>query len=894
MVGAGAGGMAMGMPNMGPQFTPPTGAAARAPAAPRGPGGAYDLSERTVLGGKAAKDTACLAVELDGGKLTAAYSDDAGEKIRIVSNTSDGDRMAAVVGVPVPAAGVLIHWVDKRKPFERREGLPPGVTVGIAALDAARAKGGNQGQGSTDSPQLLAGLGRLLGRDFSDPAAVAHARASGLTPRARKVHARRLSLGILGYEDDDEVDREDGGGRVYEGSRVCAEIKAANRAGSAHVLPEEWLGLLLAELRARTVAKLKAAQDKGKHGPDPDSAGAAAQASCQGVSVVVPASFGDRERTACVKAAGMLGLDCRLVSAGLATLAGALVGPHAAALPDLGAKDASTQGGASSSSQQQQQQQGGGKGYGVSTMLAAKAEALAGKEEGPGAVRVLVVNGGDEFLEVSLVDLVPPNKRATDEGEGEGEGEGAKSPKGPKGEKGKEGPLAWLGELRVVCARGGAREGWGLADVLASLKTDKSAASDRLLPKVERAASQYDKNEVYSAKGLQAGVATDKECTAEAVAQTLEAAAGPVVAKLLQVADECLGSAAASGRAGGKGGGALFDAVLLRGPLFGALGPAVEAPLRRYLEGKLQGKEKGAGCGAKGVGVWVLPADSAPKGASALSAARASLPKALLGAGVEAREALQFALAVAHSPGAPDAASAKASGSGGGGGGDLTWARSEVVELFARDTPLPCVVSKTYDLKALKKHGLPGRTLTEGRRLSLITAEEQPALGKFVRLQPLGNPLVRARERDGEKERGVTVDVEFSLDASGLLDVRFHKFLSAKEDEAIKDESRPWLVRNAGRVLMLLVVLGAFGAWVFSAWGEYQAEALREANKHRARKAALEEFYRGVNPEKLGDIDRALEEHRGRETKLWAKLDKKYGRRPPRPDYLKYSTNREL
>ena len=58
--------------------------AARAPAAPRGPGGAYDLSERTVLGGKAAKDTACLAVELDGGKLTAAYSDDAGEKIRIV------------------------------------------------------------------------------------------------------------------------------------------------------------------------------------------------------------------------------------------------------------------------------------------------------------------------------------------------------------------------------------------------------------------------------------------------------------------------------------------------------------------------------------------------------------------------------------------------------------------------------------------------------------------------------------------------------------------------------------------------------------------------------------------------------------------------------------------
>ena len=82
----------------------------------------------------------------------------------------------------------------------------------------------------------------------------------------------------------------------------------------------------------------------------------------------------------------------------------------------------------------------------------------------------------------------------------------------------------------------------------------------------------------------------------------------------------------------------------------------------------------------------------------------------------------------------------------------------------------------------------------------------------------------------------------------------------------------------------MLLLLGV-GAW--SVASEWLEDARIEAGRHHARRVALEEFYRDVNPDKIDSVDKTLIEAKGHEKELWAKLEKKYGKRPRKPDYLK-------
>jgi hypothetical protein len=131
----------------------------------------------------------------------------------------EGDRMQATVGVSIPGAGLLTQWVDKRSNIERAVALPTGVVVGHQA---------------TASDQVLKGFKRMLGMDLKDSKnkngfGVAK---SKLKLQPRKFHAKRATLGILGYESDDEVDSTDGGEKVYQGSKLCIELQVNTREGT--------------------------------------------------------------------------------------------------------------------------------------------------------------------------------------------------------------------------------------------------------------------------------------------------------------------------------------------------------------------------------------------------------------------------------------------------------------------------------------------------------------------------------------------------------------------------------------------------------------------------------------------------------------------------------------
>lgn len=132
--------------------------------------------------------------------------------------------MDATVGVSVTGAGLLTQWVDKRTNIDRACSLPTGVVVG----SHARA-----------SDQVLTGFKKLLGMSLKDEEnarkknkTIFGTAKSKLKLQPRKLHAKRATLGILGYDSDDESDEIDGGEKVFFGSKLCVELKVNTRAGT--------------------------------------------------------------------------------------------------------------------------------------------------------------------------------------------------------------------------------------------------------------------------------------------------------------------------------------------------------------------------------------------------------------------------------------------------------------------------------------------------------------------------------------------------------------------------------------------------------------------------------------------------------------------------------------
>jgi hypothetical protein len=215
------------------------------------------------------------------------------------------------------------------------------------------------GQNSTDerkAPQTTcSSQNKHLNNASFAPNVPAPARSScplltaGLDLKPRQLHYRRSTLGVLGYEADEQDGRDplDGGAQVFNGSQCCLQIAATNRAGTVHVLPEELVAMALVAISHRTGAALADADAKeGRGGGEPkvellsgtgdaanEAAAAAAAAAAAtvaaslptSVNLVVPSCWADGERSALAAAAGLVQLELRLVSSGLATTAGALV-----------------------------------------------------------------------------------------------------------------------------------------------------------------------------------------------------------------------------------------------------------------------------------------------------------------------------------------------------------------------------------------------------------------------------------------------------------------------------------------------------------------------------------------------------------------------------------------
>ena len=309
MAGAGAGGLVaaglgnqLGMPNR-MNFRPPGGPSGAASAASqvKAPGGS--AVEHTIADKHAnVPDRSCLAVELDGDKFSAAFADEKGVQSKLLTDSKEGPLMPAAVSIPSERSGLIVSYMDRMGSDERGKGLPAGITVGGAALA---------------EPGLVAGvIKRMIGRSSKEAGVVKHARRCAVTLRSRKAHEARRRRSILGYDSDDEVDETDGGFRVYEGSRLSLEVKSNTREGKMHILPEELLALCLVELRGRAIKAREQSAD-----PVP-----------RAVTMVTPACWGDAQRSAAATAAGLVGVDVRLMTPSLAAAAGALVGGGRAAV----------------------------------------------------------------------------------------------------------------------------------------------------------------------------------------------------------------------------------------------------------------------------------------------------------------------------------------------------------------------------------------------------------------------------------------------------------------------------------------------------------------------------------------------------------------------------------
>jgi hypothetical protein len=657
------------------------------------------------------------------------------------------------------------------------------------------------------------------------------------------------------------------------------ELKAATRAGTVHVLPEELLALSLVELKTRAAAKLgggeKKKQQAAQDGSEENGGGGSEAASQnqnqtnepkapRAVSLVVPCCWADAERTAAFGACRMVGLQARLVSSSLATAAGALLG-------DCGGSGCGPVGMFASLN-------GGGGGGGlkggkiaVGAVAASVRAALVASDGDTSSssttAMMLVLNCGHDSLEASLVKVT--GDVTTTAGDGSGGGGGA----------GGGGALSWVRRLDAVRSRGVAHGPMaGVDDVLQQQQQQASngggnggtgVATDALALKVVgKAVACYEGNGIVSNAAGGGGGGGGKGGGGSASSSSSSSSAVSELPLLAPLRDElrlCVEQVLNSSS------GSSLDAlacVVVRGALFGGGGIALLEGVKADVAAALltaagHGNSSSSSSSGKDVPLFVLPQEAAAKGAAALAAAARGLPKCPFaqppavageaGAGVEdgasssgdddsdsdsdheeegkdakkkggqsrlrqprrlvASDALQWSLGVAHTEGTPLDPSLKLKTSGkegkqGGSGQHLVWSSSSssrssngsnngsevaavevpgVDVLFGKDVLLPASVTRTYDATKLKAElgvkqvhasalrGTKGLCLTvveetatsfSPQTTTKTAATKTASAVSFLRVQPLGNPLVRTNSESLEKEKGVTVTLRYDVSRS--------------------------------------------------------------------------------------------------------------------------------
>ena len=843
------GASAMGMPNSMPKPQGFPGGAAPGGRVEKAPGGSA-LEHGLLDGNIGVPDRSCLAVELDGDAFVAAFVDSKGATCKILNDNKDGAVMREAISIPPERSGLVVKYFDRQTSSERGKALPTGILVGGAAIK--------------DDSVVTGAIKRLLGRAAKEEGVAMHAQRCNVVIKSRKIHEARRRNSILGYESDDEIDSNDGGFRVYFGSRLSLELKSTMKGGKMHVLPEELLALCFVELRTRTAAVRK------KNCDDPIP---------RAISFIAPACWGDAQRTAAATAASMVGLDVRLISPSLAATAGALVGGASSAiLADEIVHDKNSL-----------SIEKGGKGSGRAkcgnaiktfgeTMRETIVPEIVGLAEPIFASNVLVLTAGIDSLEAALVriqgsplDEVVESKKEKKEAEDDKEDEKEEDSK----EECKKAPIRpatafdWIQRIEVLAARGKAYECAGLIDIVDCCSGLESDDVTRLRDFAYKATESYvssGPSQISKTKGpirgLQGGVES-------------------IMKSLLQLVDSALAAAAAKSATGAMDG---ISAVLIRGAMLGLPQTLFQQPLKAALSSRCSGSTP--------TGLWVLSHDVAVRGAAAIAAAKGKLEESIFSHELVATDSLQRAVALAHcKPTTTKTAEESASGLP-----EWSWTMDKSAEgsakldqIFSRDCPLPSVVRRKYDNDSLRKLGLGGLL---GPGLNVTVTEQNPDNeSEFWRALPIGNPMERGSLKDGTLQRGARVILEFHANESGVVNVETLKFVTGKEDQEERAKESSFIVRNSGRIMMVVFLILFAGSMGWMVVSDMLEQSRLDAKRFEARKAALVEFYGTHNPAKIDSIDDTLRAHYGQEAKLWRKLEKRYGTRPPRPNFLKHGVS---
>jgi hypothetical protein len=614
-----------------------------------------------------------------------------------------------------------------------------------------------------------------------------------------------------------------------------------------HVLPEELLSLCLVELKQRVANKLFGNKDKKDY----------YEARC--MYMVAPCCWADSERTAAVTAAALINVDMVLISSGLASLSGALSDNNCIATYNLASNDA-----ASSSVLKNVKISEHIRNSMVLPLVDKVDEEEDDEEEGTSGALVFVITAGMDSLEASLVCL-------RGEKEDKKEKEDMQKNKKEKEEGDDEGSLrklGWVSSMKVACGRGEAHVNAGLEDVVASLESAARTGEAKVKKSLnDMAASLLRSANIYGSNNV---IATVNKANAD----MLDDAIQPNMDTLFKCMDQCLNSKrskAMLAKYNNK-----VSCCLLRGAFFAATGNLSIDKVSEYLTARAPFKHQDSR-------LFVLTQECAVIGASMIAASEKEMPKSPFHHDLIASDSLQLAVGLVNYISAMNKKEKK-----------FDWLEGETDILFERDMNLPFTCSRLIDTKFIKSVG--GGNGVLGRNEVHFTICEQ-VLAKndsespyhFKRFQPIGDPLTRKNpSKHDEKEKGVSVVLKFYLDDSGLVTLRREAFLSEKEDDLIQHEQKSFFMRYLSRIVMAIIVIITLSGFGYNTYQQYNESSKIEFGRHAARVEALTEFYREHNPERMDTIEKALEEHRGKESVLWKKLEKKYGVSPPRPDYLKY------
>ncbi|CAM9918385.1 unnamed protein product [Ascophyllum nodosum] len=202
-----------------------------------------------------------------------------------------------------------------------------------------------------------------------------------------------------------------------------------------------------------------------------------------------------------------------------------------------------------------------------------------------------------------------------------------------------------------------------------------------------------------------------------------------------------------------------------------------------------------------------------------------------------------------------------------------------VKDLFPEGSPVPTSSVQTFDRKSAGAgllmdvevvEWVEGAAIKDTKDASSTTTT--PGAGRWVTVQRLGNPLAM-QDDSGYPILAEEVKIRFTLDDCGICVTEVESSVVPKKKGGHGPMRRCFNV-----VMVLLLVFGILGGGY---WMLHRLETAGERHQAAAR-VRLTAFYEKNNPDKLSTIEETLARYRGRESVLFQRLEKQYGKPVPK------------